>query len=1412
MSTSVQLLGTLQVQVDDKPVTLPTRKSGALLAYLALHASQPIPRVRLADYFWPEGRTPRANLRAELARLRSALEDDSRQSRLFVVNRDSITLPADNAEIDVQRIFDLLETCETHPHLSVSSCQACCERTAAAIDLYSAPLLEDFGPFGSAEVETELEIRRTELENRILDALENLEIHLAQAGSHEQVIAYARRHLALRPGLEEPARRLMMAYTLTNRRQEALDVYATLTKELAEYDTGPSASLTGLYEQIRTRPTTSRKLALTSPYPGLSSFGPDDTHNFFGRESTVVRLLEAVSTQPTTLLIGPSGSGKSSVVYAGLVPHLHRMNSDNGAQRTVIAFRPGRAPLTNLAQAIYPSGDATAGAETIEETLRNNGRTLRSIIGEALIPAQPLADGPVQPPLLIVDQFEEIFTLCEDETIGRLLISGLLDSSGPHDEENAGSAPLSVLLVMRADFLGQALEQPAFGVIQPEQMILLGRMNNEQLRRAIEEPARRSGIVFEPGLIERILDDLETAPGQLPLLQFALALLWDARTEHWITNEAYNDIEQVSGALTHYANGVVARLSLMERERVRRILLRLVQPGENTEDTRRLATRSEIGERDWPLVQRLADSRLVVTNRDSIGQETVEVIHEALIQEWGRLREWLNEDRAFHVWQTRARPMLNSWRRVDEDAGALLRGPALAEAEGWLNERGAEMDEGLAEFVRASLAERDKQAEREQQQRRALEEALAESRRMEQRALARALGAQADQLMQRRSDLALLLAVEALERSSTAQDRSDLLMSLDVNPFLEKILHGHDSPVFYLAISADGRTLISCDERNQIRLWSTDTFASRPFVPAAEESTDDVALDRTGRWFATVHGHRVRLWRMDTLAQRTLIPSHSQPVFRLRFSTDGDYLLSIADDGELCLWRTTDGEVQPPSPPLPRAASTQVGPQAHLLATLIDVDRQPGVGIIERSSGETLTPPLLGHREQIHGLSLSPDGSRLATASFDGAVRVWDMNTGEESIPAIPAHTGRALFAAFSTDDRLLATGGTDNMLHLWEGNTGKRVGLRPLQHSNWVRCAVFAADGKRLISGDSDGKIYVWNLARYHALRGHTKRVRTVAVSPDGHTVATASFDGRIGLWETHSHGQPAFLAAQEGRQIMAGDFSPDGRLFAALDNHGELLLWETETWQRRVTGPNLHNEPSVALAFSPDSRFIAQGDLNGLVSLWDTATGALLTPPTQLHRGPASWILTLAFSPDGSQLATGSRVRTIALWSVPDLLPAGPVFDAHDNWVTYLLFAADGQTLISSGADGYVRFWDPDTGEEKEPPLSGHPGQVWQVNFDPQRGEDVLVTLGGDGSVFWWDRTSRTPLAPPLRTGVETESMALSPDGAWVYLGSFDDVAHAWQIESGPWVEQARAKANRALTPEERRGYLGDNGEQSD
>ncbi len=324
--------------------------------------------------------------------------------------------------------------------------------------------------------------------------------------------------------------------------------------------------------------------------------------------------------------------------------------------------------------------------------------------------------------LLVADQFEELYTLCHDEAIRRLFLDSLLASLPASTFES--SSPLVLVLTMRADFLGSALSYRPFADRLQNADIKLGSMNCSELSQVIEKPAEKLGVTFEAGLVERILDDVEDEPGNLPLLEFALTELWKKRTGKQLTHGAYEAIGQVKGALADYADEKYGNLTPDEQEQARRIFIQLVRPGEGTEDTRRLATKDELGADNWSLVQKLADVRLVVTARNATGQQTVEIVHEALIQNWGKLRQWMETDRKFRAWQEWLRAVMHQWEDAKRDEGALLRGVPLAEAEDWQQKRQEELSEGERDFIQLSLAWRDRLLqEKEERRQRELEAA-----------------------------------------------------------------------------------------------------------------------------------------------------------------------------------------------------------------------------------------------------------------------------------------------------------------------------------------------------------------------------------------------------------------------------------------------------------------------------------------------------------------------------------------------------------------------------------------------------------------------------------------------------------------------------------------------------------------
>jgi tetratricopeptide (TPR) repeat protein len=446
---------------------------------------------------------------------------------------------------------------------------------------------------------------------------------------------------------------------------------------------------------------------LLCPYRGLFHFGPDDAEFFFGREVFVEELFAATQNRKFIPLLGASGSGKSSVVLAGLVPKLQQ-----AGHWKFTHFRPseGGDPFHALALALVPlfmpnllGDDKLKETCKIAESLRKKDYHLSDVLTAIQ------RNYPQERVLLIADQFEELYTLYPDRKINHSFLDTLLRCF------QSSSSNTNVLIVtMRADFLENALSyRPFADLLQND--IKLGPMNHEELSQAIAKPADKLGVTFEVGLVERILDDVENDSGNLlPLLEFALTKLWKQRKGKVLTHEVYRHIGKVQGALALHADLRYKNLlNTTKPEQVRRIFIQLVQPGEDTKDTRRLATKEELGdEASWGLVKQLADDRLVVTSCNAAGQETVEIVHEALIRNWIELKQWMDEDRSFRAWQERLRSTIKQWGEKQRDEGVLLRGAVLKEAEKMLKERREELSPGEQEFIQASVALRQRGKQR----------------------------------------------------------------------------------------------------------------------------------------------------------------------------------------------------------------------------------------------------------------------------------------------------------------------------------------------------------------------------------------------------------------------------------------------------------------------------------------------------------------------------------------------------------------------------------------------------------------------------------------------------------------------------------------------------------------------------
>jgi hypothetical protein len=453
------------------------------------------------------------------------------------------------------------------------------------------------------------------------------------------------------------------------------------------------------------------------PYPGLAYYGPQDSALFFGRDAAIAQLEAAVARRTLSALVGASGSGKSSVVLAGLAPRLYAHGSWRFSQFRV-GIEADKNPFRALARALVPLLGEFGPTEQLEEVQRLAAKLESGAVDLPNVMGQCRAANPGKRILLIADQFEEVFTLVDIEPLRLRFIECLLGAFPDHAD---GAPPdICLVLTLRADFYGVALRHRPLADALQDRVVNLGPMTREELREAITRPADR--VIFEDGLVDSILDDIASQPGSLPLLQFALREMWGRLKKPRMTRPGYDAIGGIKGALKLRAQAIYdAETNRGEDGRAvllfRRLFTRLVTLGEGAEHTRRIVGREELGPEAWQLAQRLAgeDNRLVVTAAPAAGQETAEVAHEALIRNWPALVEWVNRDRAFQSWLRQVKPRVDEWRAHPGDSGTLLRGGQLAVAEEWRGRRGDELSDDERAFIEASLALREAEKRHEKE-------------------------------------------------------------------------------------------------------------------------------------------------------------------------------------------------------------------------------------------------------------------------------------------------------------------------------------------------------------------------------------------------------------------------------------------------------------------------------------------------------------------------------------------------------------------------------------------------------------------------------------------------------------------------------------------------------------------------
>jgi DNA-binding SARP family transcriptional activator/WD40 repeat protein len=1187
------------------------------------------------------------------------------------------------------------------------------------------------------------------------------------------------------------------------------------------------------------------------PFRGLAPFDSAHADYFFGRERLVAALAARLVGSTLMAVVGPSGSGKSSVVRAGLLPSLADGALPGSERWPQVLMRPGERPLAQLGRAVARVAPG--------EGERDGDDPLAG----ALAPLRP-----DERLVLAVDQLEEIFTACRDEGERAAFTEALAALADDADQR------VVVVLAIRGDFCGRCAEYAALSEPMSANTMFVGPMRRDELRRAIELPARRAGLRVEPSLVSALIGEVADEPGGLPLLSTTLVELWEERSGRTLRRASYDASRGVSGAVARLAERAYRRLSAQQRQRARAILLRLTDAEQATPVRRRVPLSELEAETDEETARALAvltESRLVTVDEGS-----VEVAHEALLREWPRLRDWLAEDAEGRRLHQHVIHAASEWQGSGRDPAELYRGARLASALDWAASHDSELNDLEREFLDESRAASEREAERQRRTNRRLRSLLvgvgvlltlavvagviARSERQSARSVATIADAQrlgAAALNEDRFDQALLLANAGAALDDSIATRSSLLSTLLRTPAAMGVLTGDGDPFGSIALSPDGGTLAVGDEGGTVTLFDTETrervgdhqAPAEAWALAFDPGGDSLAL--AGSTGPGVSSGFVEILDADTARVRSSISLGRQPAganlgafVTVNYGPDGRSLIVTYSGGFFrrmtgVFMRRFDARDGTPLGGAVRVAAraTSTAPMSSPDGRLVFSSDKATYAV----DAETLR---VVRRYRVGALSagISADGGTLAVEDPDGSLRVLDLGSGRVRTLAGAAAgaTPEQVFGieAVSPDGRTLATWEESDVI-LWDVSEG----VRTETFEGSARDAgsqVFSPDGRTLYTAGDDSRVIIWDVAGDRRLgvpfrtgfvheTGMDRFPPPFAISPDGRTLAVARFDGRVDLIDAETLRRTGGFEAFARRSAMAIEYAPDGRTLAVTSGGGGVGVWEAGSGRRlgpllrSPRGPVAFRNPHdvQALAFGPGGRLAAaesgeqrhrghglqRPQLDAQVRIWDVGRHQLTGPPLRLP----SAVLGLAFSPDGSQLAIpfgailseddGIEVRDVGSGERLARLPV-------DGEVRTVAFSPDGSLLaggqgeahtgVAGGVVGTAHLWATDGWWRVGAPLALREATALAVAFSPDG--RTLATSHDDGAVVLWDVASQQPIGSPLPGPTETYTTArFTPDGHRLFVLQDDGRAFRWEVDPAAWRRHACAVAGGGLTPEE-------------
>ena len=1170
---------------------------------------------------------------------------------------------------------------------------------------------------------------------------------------------------------------------------------------------------------LELNPTELEFLDVKNPYKGLRAFQQADSADFFGRSEMIERILGRLAEDGTEsdflAVIGPSGSGKSSLVKAGVIPALRR-GEVKGSQNWFFAeMTPGKDPLGELEVALLSI--ATAPLPNMLGLLREGEYGL----AEGAEWSLPTEDGKL---VLLIDQFEEVFTQLDQEAEREHFLNLL------HYAVMTEDSPVKVIVTLRADFYDKPLLYPQFGELIRKRTELVLPLSNQDLEESIVEPANHVGASLEDGLVDIIVQDVREQPGALPLLQYALTELFERRDGPMLTIQAYQDIGGTLGALAKRAEDVYRRFDETTQSTVRQIFLRLVTLGDGQEDTRRRVLQSELfdlGEQSivQTVIDRFGRYRLLTFDHDDVTRSaTVEIAHEALIRQWERFRDWLNDSREDLRLERRLLHSANEWVQSQHDNSYLLQGTRLQQFQEWAEDTPLRLNALEVEFLSTSLSARAERLQAEEA-RKAREEALERRTAHFLRIIAAVLAVS--------TIIAIGLTVFAFNQSNVATEQQQIAeVQRERAEDALKIAEQNERKNLSLALAANARNaLIENEPALALPIALEANMAYQP--PAAE-------ILRILGMTAFAPGPRFRYDQTD------------RSVLAVASNSDGIITAYGGVEGVIYLANNTTGN---PIRSIDVGASItglSFSPDDAFLAASLD-DNTVGVWLLANGTEHYR---LAGHTEIVTDVEFSPDGSILASSSGDHTIRLWDIETGE-IIRILEGNSGFVTKFNFSPDGTRIVSSTADEtmagsadeewdrVLRIWDVETGKNTLVIDVR-SGFVRDAKFSPDGKTVASASWDsangGTARIYHAetgVELHRFFAHRDAITNIEFTPDGTQLVTASWDKSIKFWDIEKGVElRSFVGFDEriididltpnGEYLIVGlgnvgnnaissdtdnpadtsvwlwdlenrtqaqvyrghtdwtwttDISPDGTLVASgsgplrlpessADVDTSVRIWDIETGEeiRTLRG---HTNTVDSVKFTLDGNYILSASWDGTIKRWDVITGQML----QTYEGHDGTVYMLDLMPNGKQFISASADKTLKLWDIQ----SGEVihtYEGHEGEVNGVNISGDGTKMLSAAGDKTIRLWDIESGEEIRQYL-GHGSSVNYAKFAPNM--EFLISTSWDGTVRMWDTESGEELHQFIGHTGNTFGIAITKDSRIMLTTSSDTTVRMWDIQSG-------------------------------